>query len=265
MLLSIFAFPLFAGLVTAYILPTALSRSIAAANLTTLTANDIIVYGANGRIEVGPKEKYEYISSQDSSAFELTSSTPLDFTSSSFSTSSNPNVSGSRSVELQRRGCKYQTIIVENTDQTFLNWDVPMTSVVHATGLSSTIQIATGYTLANSIGVSLGATFTLVKDFLSETYSISYTETWTSSTTSAYTFAVEPGNYAAIVSNPRTLRKSGMVYEGCIGDATSMSSYQADSYTSQSWGSLEWVEGTISLCNGTTYPLPACIGRGLLY
>lgn len=67
-----------------------------------------------------------------------------------------------------------------------------------------------------------------------------------------------------MVSNPATTRHSGRVDIGCIAEATDTTYFTADSYSSKAYGGLSWVEGTITLCTGDTYPLPRCSGEGTL-
>jgi hypothetical protein len=254
MLTSSLACFLFGGLVSSAALPESVSRSTSSKNTTGLGTNDVLIFGNDGRVEVWSKERYDALVSLD-----LTSATPLSQTA-----PRNTTTISERNPELNARACKWNTVIVPNEDQTFLDWDKPMTSVVHTTASTASVQISTGYSLSNSVSVSNSADLTLVKDFLSVSFSFKYSQTWTTTTTSAYTFDVPVGSFGAIVSNPRTLRKTGTVWKGCIGSAEA-STYQADSYSSQSYNDLAWVTGTISLCTGTTYPLPMCVGSGVLH
>jgi hypothetical protein len=157
--------------------------------------------------------------------------------------------------------CKSQDIITENPIQTFLNWDVAMSSVVHATVTDATVAVTEGYQVANSIAVSVTATLSTIENFLSVAYGLTVSETWTSTYDAAYTFNVPPGYYGAVVSNPMTTRRTGFIDSGCVGEGQ-RETYQSDSYSSKAYGGLSWVDGTISLCTGTEYPLPNCIGDG---
>jgi hypothetical protein len=103
-----------------------------------------------------------------------------------------------------------------------------------------------------------------VDAFLSTTFSISYTETWSSSYAAAYTFSIPTGKYGAVVSNPSTTRHSGYVDIGCIAEGATRTTFMADSYSSKSYDSLAWVDGVIQLCTGDTFPLPRCTGDGTL-
>jgi hypothetical protein len=143
---------------------------------------------------------------------------------------------------------------------------VPMSSVLLAgSSGTTTVAVTEGYSISNSVSVGVSSQLTLVEDFLSTTFSISYTETWTSTYSASYSFQIPAGKYGAVVSNPATTRHSGRVDIGCIADAGVETTYfTADSYNSKAYGGLSWVEGTISLCTGDTYPLPRCIGEGTL-
>lgn len=260
MVASSVLFLLFGGLTSAMTLGNHLGRSEASKRETTnLTANDVIVFGEDGRMEVWPKAKYEWLASIDSGAFEITAAAPLSHIEATAPTNH------SKRAEIEKRKCSVLQIIAENPETTFLDWDTPMTSVYHATGVTNTLAITAGFMIADAIATTNTVTLNLIQNFLTYAYARQYTTTWTTSTTGAYTYVVEPGNYAAIVTNARTTRKSGYLYTGCIGDAYSAEYYQADSHYNQSYGGMAWVQGVISLCNSTEYPLPMCVGSGFLY
>jgi hypothetical protein len=221
----------------------------------TLTEDDIIVWGAN-RVEVMNKSSYALLKSQASSSVNLTTS-PTVYNATSM-TSTDTSLS-SRTLSSR---CSKETIYTVNPPTTFLNWDVPMSSVLKAgsTG-TTTVSVTAGYSIANS--VSATASVTLIAEFLQSSFSVSYSETWTSTYAAAYSFQIPAGKYGAVVSNPQTTRRTGTVAIGCVAEATT-TAFQADSYTSQAYGGLSWVEGTITLCTGDTYPLPRCTGSGTL-
>jgi hypothetical protein len=221
-----------------------------------LTENDIIVWGSNGRMEVMNKSEFALLASQSSTAFNLTASTPI-----SLNSTITNNTLSSRS--LSPRGCSSQTYFTMNDPETFLNWDVPMSSVLKGNTATTTVTVTQGYTIANSISVGIATTYTLIEKILTTTLSISYTETWTSSYSAAYAFAIPEGKYGVVVSNPATTRHSGFIDVGCIG-SSERSYFQADSYSSKAYGGLSWVDGTISLCTGDTYPVPMCNGGGTI-
>ncbi|PQE32841.1 celp0028 effector like protein [Rutstroemia sp. NJR-2017a WRK4] len=223
------------------------SLAAAAAIPTELDEHSIILLGDDGRIEIA--NKTEYFAAVLATNPSLG---PIDIESFPASNASEPAVS---------KRCKSTSIIRQKPDSHFLNWDVPMSSVVKAGSGGATVAVTAGYQIANAIGVSASAQLTVVKDFLSATYGITYTETWTSTYAAAYTFPIPAGKYGVVVSNPSTTRKSGYVDYGCIGQG-STATYQADSYQSHAYGGLAWVTGTISLCTSSKYPVPRCLGGG---
>lgn len=138
-----------------------------------------------------------------------------------------------------------------------------MSSVLHATSASTTVSVTEGYSITNTISVGVSATFDIISDYLSTTFNINYSESWASSYSAAYTFSIPQGKYGVVVSNPLTTRHSGFVDIGCIGESE-RTYFQGDSYNSKAYGGLSWVDGTISLCTGDTYPVPMCLGGGTL-
>jgi hypothetical protein len=224
----------------------------------SLGENDVILTGDDGRVEVMDRAQFNLLLSQSNSSWGLDAPTPLE--QGNWTTTPTTEVNA---TQIESR-CSQQTIFTMGTTSTFLNWDVPMSSVVHAGANTATVAVTQGYQIANTVGVTIGATLTVIKDFLQESLSINYSETWTSTYAAAYTYTVPAGKYGIVVSNPQTTRHTGHVNIGCVGQATQRSDFQADSYSSQSYGSLSWVKGVISLCTGDTYPVPRCIGGGTL-
>lgn len=215
-----------------------------------LTEKDVIVFGANGRVEVMKRDEYHLLTR------DLYSKTPASLTS--FENTTSETIPRKA---LSKR-CKSKEVYTMNPDVSFINWDVPMSPVVKSSGDSNSVSVTQGFSISNSITVS--STISAVADFLTASFGISYTETWQTSFAAAFTFQIPNGKFGAVVSNPATTRKTGHVDIGCIGEATERVEYQADSYTSQSFGGLGWVEGTISLCTGDVYPLKMCIGDGTI-
>ena len=225
----------------------------------TLGEDDILLWGAKGRFEVMNKSSYALLSSDSGSAFKLSSSTtPIIFNATNMASTDTSLPSRTLSSR-----CSKETIFTIDSTTEFLNWDVPMSSVLHATSTgTTTVAVTEGYTIANSITAT--EQVTLIDEFMQASFSIAYAETWTSQYAAAYTFQIPAGKYGAVVSNPKTTRRIGHVDIGCIAEATETTTFQADSYSSQAFGDLSWVEGTISLCTGDVYPMPRCIGEGTL-
>jgi hypothetical protein len=234
------------GLASAKAIPRALSE------------DEIIVFGKGGRVEVMNKTSYALLSSPESPVFNLTSSTPT--TISTIQNAASKRSPGTGTVDAR---CSKETIYSMNPVSSFLNWDVIMSSVVHASTGDASVAVTAGYSITNTIDVSVSTSLTLIENYLSTTYSIDYSQSWSSSYSAGYTFTVPSGKYGAVVSNPLTTRHSGSVDIGCVGYAET-TTFQADSYSSKSYGDLSWVEGTISLCTSTSYPMPMCIGSGTL-
>lgn len=137
-----------------------------------------------------------------------------------------------------------------------------MSAVVQ--GAPTTISVASGYNIANSITVGSSSILTIVKDFLQVSLNIDYGRSWTTLQSQTFSAVVPQGKFGALVSNPWTNRQSGNVFTGEIGTEGSLSYYQADSFESKGYDNLKWVDGVISLCTGDTYPLKRCMGGGTL-
>ncbi|KAF8859174.1 hypothetical protein BDZ45DRAFT_714175 [Acephala macrosclerotiorum] len=220
-----------------------------------LTENEIIIWGSNGRVEVMNKSDFALLASQSSLSFNLTAPTPT-----SLNKTLSNNTLPSRSLSAR---CSTETIFTMNPVESFLNWDVPMSSILKANTATTTVSVTEGYTITNTVSVGVSTSLTLVEKYLSTTFSINYSEAWASSYSAAYAFTIPQGKYGVVVSNPLTTRHSGFVDIGCVGEAE-RTYFQGDSYSSKAYGGLSWVDGTISLCTGDTYPVPMCNGDGTL-
>lgn len=100
-----------------------------------------------------------------------------------------------------------------------------------------------------------------IKNLLSYTIKVSESTSWSTTDSQTFSFFVPSGQYGVVVSQPYTHRIAGNVLTGCT-DSPSVSTFVSDSYTSQTYGELSWVEGPIVLCNSSSYPVPYCIGTG---
>ncbi|KAF5247139.1 hypothetical protein FAUST_991 [Fusarium austroamericanum] len=171
------------------------------------------------------------------------------------------NIAGSTKKDIQRRDCKDSTEIQVLSDKEFVNWDVAMSPVISSLGGSkATVSVTNGYTITNSLKVGASFSIPLIKDILTTSLSIDYTETWSSSQTQSLSFTVPEGHHGIIVSQPYVRRIEGNVIDGCTGDAKE--GFVSDSYESQAYGNLQWVKGIIRLCSSETYPIPYCNGEG---
>ncbi|KIL90073.1 hypothetical protein FAVG1_06811 [Fusarium avenaceum] len=163
---------------------------------------------------------------------------------------------------LQRRGCEKSTEIQVLSEKEFLNWDVAMSPIISSLGgAKATVSVTDGFTVANSLKVGVGFSIPLIKDILTSSLSIDYTETWTSSQQQSLSFVVPDEHHGIIVSQPYVRRVQGRVIDGCT-DEPEKSEFISDSYESQSYGDLQWVKGIIRLCSSKTYPIPYCNGEG---
>ncbi|ORY68457.1 uncharacterized protein BCR38DRAFT_423313 [Pseudomassariella vexata] len=160
----------------------------------------------------------------------------------------------------ERRACASSAETQVTSDTSFINWDVAMSPVVSAAGGGVSVGVTSGYSIANSLSVSetVGAS---IESVLSVSLSLSYTETWTTSESTSLTYTVPDGQYGLIVSQPKVRRIEGNYLSGCT-DSPSSEAFVSDTYTSQSYGNLQWVTGVIRLCNSTEYPVPFCVGTG---
>ncbi|KAG4440089.1 hypothetical protein IFR05_004432 [Cadophora sp. M221] len=228
--------------------------SAAAVPKRTLSPDEIIVYGS-GRVEIMNKSDYAALQSDTM----IGAPAPIH---PSLLEGYKPANTSSSAPSLHKR-CDEITVFTPSPVQTFLGWDVLMSSVIHATGTTATVAVTEGYSIANTVTVTAGLSAAIPQTFLTASFGISYAETWTSTYSASYTFGVPDGKYGAIVSNPYTTRHSGFVDTGCVGSAT-RAYYQGDSYTSKASGGLSWVDGTISLCTGDEFPLKKCLGEGTL-
>lgn len=153
-------------------------------------------------------------------------------------------------------------IIVPKPESRFLGWDVQMSQVVK--GAPTTISVSSGYSISNTITVGTSSQLSLVKDYLSVSMSVDYSESWQSTQSQQFTAEVEEGKYGAFVSNPWTNRASGNVWTGNLGREGSLEYYQGDSFDTKRFDDMEWVDGVISLCTGDSFPLKRCLGEGTL-
>ncbi|KAJ4986131.1 hypothetical protein SVAN01_08395 [Stagonosporopsis vannaccii] len=217
--------------------------------------DDVILYGKNGRFTVMKRDDLEEIKKLRESGVVPPKPGYLDENLVTLS----PNETREPEAKLNKRD---STFVIPNAPNDFLGWDVQTSQVVK--GAPTTISISTGYSIANSISVSQGVSLTLVENFLSASMSIDYGTTWTTSQTQQFSASVPEGKYGAFVTNAWTHRESGNVWTGTLGGSGSLSYYQADSFTSKSYGDMSWVDGVISLCVGDTFPLKRCLGEGTL-
>ncbi|RYP02148.1 hypothetical protein DL764_005943 [Monosporascus ibericus] len=219
---------------------------------TILKPDDVIIVGADNSVHVMKDYEYDQLDSDTKSA-------------QSHATMPESDVVAARDVQRQsRRGCQESTEIQVLTDETFLNWDTPVSPVVSAAGGKSSVSLSKGYSITNSLSVGVGASVSAITDILSLSFSVDYSQSWTTQTSQSFTFEVPEGQFGLIVTQAKTRRLTGNYFSGCT-DNWDKTSFMSDTYTSQSYGNMEWVQGVIRLCNSTSYPVPYCIGSGSHY
>ena len=214
--------------------------------------NDVILHG-NGRFTVMKRSDFEELEAARKSGVVPPKPAYLDAN----------HYSGNETDVPAKKTLKRDTsIIIPNPNSRFLGWDVQVSQVTK--GAPTTIAVASGFSISNTISVGMSSTLTLVKDFLQVAMSVDYSQSWQTTQTQTFTATVPEGKYGAFVTNPWTDRASGNVWSGTIGGDGELSYYQADSFTSKQYDSMEWVDGVTSLCVGDTVPLPRCLGEGTL-
>ena len=229
---------------------------LAAPSTIHLRSDDVVLYG-NGRYQIVKRTELEELEAYRKNG--TVPPTPGSLMVNLITSSGSESETKPNSPIKKRDGV---AIFMPAPDSRFLGWDVQMSQVVR--GAPTTISVSSGYDISNSISVGTSASLTLVENFLSTSFSIDYSQSWTSSQSQQFSGAVPAGKYGAFVSNPWTNRKSGKLFEGRIGSEGTLTEYIADSFEDKSFGQMSWVDGVISLCIGDTFPLPRCLGEGTL-
>ncbi|KAF2126039.1 hypothetical protein P153DRAFT_399508 [Dothidotthia symphoricarpi CBS 119687] len=228
---------------------------VAARPTVQVSEDDAILYG-NGRFTVVKRADIEELQALRESG--VTPPKP-GYLNDTLTTASGEEVNKIGAAPLSKRA---NTIVIPNPASDFLGWDTQMSAVVK--GAPTTLTVSSGYNVANSISVGVGASLTLVKDFLEVSTSIDYSQTWTSTLSQGFSAEVPAGKYGAFVSNAWTHRESGNIWQGSIGGDGTLTYYQAESFKSKNYDGLAWVDGVIVLCTGDEIPLRRCLGEGTL-
>lgn len=197
-------FQMHASTILSLLLATGFATAAPRAVPCDLTENDIIVYGAGGHFEILNKTDYAALQSTHSVGFDITAPTPTNSSTSSGAY----NQSTSAGTGTLSARCSTETIWNLNPATSFLNWDVLMSSVVHATSGDAVVSVTAGYSISNIISVGVSSTAGIIGEYLSATLSVDYTQSWESSYTAGYTFTVPNGKYGAVVSNAKTTRQT---------------------------------------------------------
>jgi hypothetical protein len=230
------------------------SLVLAAPTSLEVGVDDVILYG-NGRHSLMKRADFAELEAARNSAIAPPKPGYLNEALTTYT----GNETNTPSQHLSKRDT---TLIIPSPKSRFLGWDIQMSQVVK--GAPTSISVSSGYSISNTISVGTSSQFSLVKDFLSVSMSIDYSQSWQSTQTQSFQVSVQEGKYGAFVSNPWTNRASGNVWTGTIGGQGSLTAYQADSFESKKFDNMEWVDGVISLCVGETFPLKRCLGEGTL-
>jgi hypothetical protein len=236
------------------ILATGFALISAAPAPVTVGLDDVILYG-NGRLSIMKRSEFSELEAARNSDTPPPKPGYLDdtlFTFTGNETNQPPPLLAKRDT----------TLIIPNANTRFLGWDVQMSQVVK--GAPTSVSVSSGFSISNSVTVGASSQFTLVKDFLSVSMHVDYSQSWQSTQTQTFQVSVPEGKYGAFVSNPWTNRASGNVWTGSIGGEGTLTYYQGDSFETKQFDTMEWVDGVISLCTGDTFPLRRCLGEGTL-
>ncbi|KAH7370956.1 hypothetical protein BKA66DRAFT_444366 [Pyrenochaeta sp. MPI-SDFR-AT-0127] len=176
------------------------------------------------------------------------------------------DLNSTKSSGLTRRaGAGDVRLVVPLSNQDFINWDVPMSPIIQTKGDPATVAIASGQQIANGYTAGGGATLQLVPEFLAIEGHGDKVHTTTATVLGTVTFTIPRQKFGLVVSQPRTFRKRGFVWNGRPG-RSSADYWQFDSYNGATFnlngGQLKWVHGIITTCTSTTYPVKFCIGNG---
>ncbi|KAI6248268.1 hypothetical protein HI914_03309 [Erysiphe necator] len=217
-----------------------------------ITAEELIITGRDGRIEVVSRKEY----------MANINNVPIATAEQHYSNFTIEEDKGP-SPAIQKR-CEKRTVFTMNPVETFLNWDVAMSSVVLAPpNNTASVNIDKGHLIGEKLSVSAGPALKSVKKFMGVSLSINYDRSWMTDSSVKYSFVIPPGKFGAVVSNPFTIRHSGWVDIGCIGNSERFK-FSGDSYRDMVFMNMPWVEGVIGLCIGDTFPLKRCLGSGTL-
>ncbi|KAH7408500.1 hypothetical protein DE146DRAFT_646385 [Phaeosphaeria sp. MPI-PUGE-AT-0046c] len=219
-----------------------------------ITDDDVILYG-KGRFSIVKRSEIPELDAARKSGAVPPMPGSLDDTLFTFA-------GNETNTPITRKTKRDTTLIVPGANSRFLGWDVQISQVVK--GAPTSISISSGYSISNTISVGVSSQLSLIKDFLSVSMSIDYSQSWQSTQSQQFQVTVPEGKYGAFVSNPWTNRASGNIWAGTIGGEGTLTYYQGDSFEAKKFDNLEWVDGVISLCTGNVFPLNRCLGGGTL-
>ncbi|RSL68428.1 hypothetical protein CEP54_002797 [Fusarium duplospermum] len=219
-----------------------------------LQPDEVILYG-EGRMEVVHESVYHNLIASDGIS-EAIPEVPE-----AFPAPSHP-FEAPKSNSLEKRQCDLTTAVITDRSETFVDWDVQMSPVIIGTGDGITVSVTSGYSVSNSVSVSGGADWTVVKDKLGLSFGVDYSRTWTSSASINIAAKVADGYSGVMITKPIKTRKYGRVLKGCIGSQTESGTFSADSFEEKEYAGIKWVSGAITLCSKKEFPLSRCTGSG---
>ncbi|KAJ4174474.1 hypothetical protein NW754_004892 [Fusarium falciforme] len=222
-----------------------------------LQPEEVILYG-EGRMEVVHESVYHSLIASDGISEDIPE------VPEAFPAPSHPFKApkSSNDSSLSKRQCDLTTAVVTDRSETFVDWDVQMSPVIIGTGDGITVSVTSGYSVSNSVSVSGGADWTVVKDKLGLSFGVDYSRTWTSSASINIAAKVADGYSGVMITKPIKTRKYGRVLKGCIGSQTESGTFSADSFEEKEYAGIKWVSGAITLCSKKEFPLSRCTGSG---
>ncbi|KAM0326085.1 hypothetical protein ACHAQA_006678 [Verticillium albo-atrum] len=110
------------------------------------------------------------------------------------------------------------------------------------------VSVASSYSVSNAVSVRAGLNPTLVTNWLTSAFSISYTRTWTTTATVTVRGTVFDGETGVLITRPWKNRRYGRAFRGCIGSLTQTGIWMADSFEEGSYEGVRWVSGAITMC-----------------
>ncbi|GKT51423.1 uncharacterized protein ColSpa_11604 [Colletotrichum spaethianum] len=209
-----------------------------------LAADDIVLLNHDGTSRIMKAADYE--------ALEIAAAVRNSF-------DSHDNITSTPGIV--RRGCEKSNEVQVMSDESFLNSDVAISPIASSLGnVTTTLRVSNGFKVANHLKIGSQITFggdSIVKVSLGMNLDIE----WSTSQENSLKYEVPANMYGVIVSQPYVRRMQGHLLSGCT-DSPAKTPFTADTYESQSYGSLSWVKGVIRLCSSETYPIPYCVGQG---
>ncbi|KAK1974173.1 hypothetical protein LZ30DRAFT_694525 [Colletotrichum cereale] len=164
----------------------------------------------------------------------------------------------------KRDNCDHVTAIITDKVERFVNWDVQMSPVVIGYGTGMDVTITKSYTVSNSVTVSAGLDLNIIKHRLSSSLGVSLDRTWTTAQGYLIRGNVQDGETGVVITTPWTNRRSGRVFQGCMGNQRMVGTWIADTYEDGAYEGVSWVGGAITVCGKKQrgIPLSRCHGQG---